>query len=223
MKPQSDVQRLFEEIVQKLTALAAGNTESVRSVRRHYSIRLKQATAGEVIELARLLAARRDSRSRFVAYELLKEHKKAFTRLTTPLIPELGDGLDSWGMVDCFACYISGPCWRDGRLNDDVVRGWMRNPDRWWRRAAVVSTIALSRPGQPEDVPRILEICELAVHDRDPLVVKALSWALREFSKSHPKLAKAFLAQHSERLASLVTREVRCKMTTGLKAPPKRE
>jgi 3-methyladenine DNA glycosylase AlkD len=87
----------------------------------------------------------------------------------------------------------------------------------------LVSTVALSRLGQSDDIPKILEICSLAVPDRDPLIVKALSWALREVSKSHPKQAKAFLAQHSSALAALVSREVQCKIDTGLKAPRKRE
>jgi 3-methyladenine DNA glycosylase AlkD len=219
MKPKFNAPGLAKEIVQDLDALSAGDTESVRRLRRGYSLRLKRAPAAGVVEVAKIVAARADFRSRFVAYELLKEHKKAFSTVTTPLILELGRGLDSWGMVDCFASYISGPCWQEGRLTTEVVRGWSQSTDRWWRRAALVSTIALSRLGQSDQVPAIIEICTLAVPDRDPLVVKALSWALREFSKSRAKEAQAFLAQHSSGLASLVTREVRCKIATGLKAP----
>ena len=223
MEPSFNAQDLAEEIAKKLAALSHADTETVRHLRRTYSLRLKRTPAAAVVEVSKLLAARADSLSRFVAYELLKEHKAAFSTLTTPLILELGQGLDSWGVVDCFACYISGPCWQEGRLPTEVVRTWAQSADRWWCRAALVSTVALSRLGQSDDISKILEICSLAVPDRDPLIVKALSWALREFSKSHPKQAKAFLAQHSSALAALVSREVQCKIDTGLKAPRKRE
>jgi 3-methyladenine DNA glycosylase AlkD len=223
MKAQFDAPTLAKEILGKLAALTTGNTETVRRLRRIYSLRLKRAPGADVVDLALLLASHGDFRSRFVAYELIKEHKEAFSILTTPLILELGHGLDSWGKVDCYACYISGPAWREGRLTADVVRGWAQSPDRWWRRAALVSTIALSRLGQSHHVPAIIDICRLEAPDRDPLVVKALSWALRELAKSHPKDAQAFLAQHRAALASLITREVQCKIDTGIKAPRKRE
>jgi 3-methyladenine DNA glycosylase AlkD len=214
-----DTQRIAREIARELAELANPATPAMRAVRRRYSQLLRNAEPGEVVRIATLLVRR----CRFVAYELLKEHKAAFQTLTVRQILELGEGLDSWGAVDCFACYVSGPSWRDGSLTTGVIRGWSQSADRWWRRAAVVSTVALSRRGGAEDVRKVVEICALAVPDRDDMVVKALSWALRELSKKHPKEARAFLAQHRSALASLVTREVQCKMDTGLKAPRRRE
>jgi len=113
----------------------------------------------------------------------------------------------------------SGPAWRDGRLSSAVIRGWAQSEDRWWRRAALVSTVALSRRGEVEDVRRGIEVCALAVSDRDDMVVKALSWALRELVKKHAREARRFLARHKGRLAARVTREVRNKIGTGLKNP----
>ena len=53
--------------------------------------------------------------------------------------------------------------------------------------------------------------------DRDDMVVKALSWALRELAKKHPKEALAFVEVHRDRLSARVSREVRNKIATGLK------
>jgi 3-methyladenine DNA glycosylase AlkD len=58
--------------------------------------------------------------------------------------------------------------------------------------------------------------------DRDPMVVKALSWALRVLSKRDPEAVRAHLAARSGALAALVRREVRNKLETGLKNPGRR-
>ena len=57
--------------------------------------------------------------------------------------------------------------------------------------------------------------------DRDDMVVKALSWALRELAKRDPKAAGEFLESHKEVLAPRVMREAQNKLSTGLKNPRK--
>ena len=52
---------------------------------------------------------------------------------------------------------------------------------------------------------------------RDDMVVKALSWALRELSKRDPAAAAAFIRKYDARLAARVRREVTAKLETGRK------
>ena len=66
---------------------------------------------------------------------------------------------------------------------------------------------------------KTLMVCEMLVADRDDMVVKALSWALRELSKRDPKAVSKFLREHDGVLAARVVREVNNKLTTGLKNP----
>lgn len=210
---------MADEIAARLAGLSSRTTPIVRSIRREYSRLLAREEPEVVLEIAFRLAARGESSCRFVAYELLRHHKSAFARLGTEEILKLGKGLDSWGAVDCFGCYLSGPAWRDGQLASSLIRRWAHSEDRWWRRAALVSTIALSRRGEPADVRRAVEICTLLVSDRDDMVVKALSWAVRELAKKHPVEAKEFLERHRDRIAARVRREVGNKIATGLKNP----
>jgi 3-methyladenine DNA glycosylase AlkD len=129
--------------------------------------------------------------------------------------------MKSWGEVDCFACYVAGPAWRQQNITDRLVRSWAGSPDRWWRRAALVSTVPLNnraRGGQG-DVVRTLMLCRMLIRDRDDMVVKALSWALRELSKRDPRAVGAFLKRHDIDLAPRVKREVANKLKTGLKNP----
>ena len=51
------------------------------------------------------------------------------------------------------------------------------------------------------------------------MVVKAVSWALRELAIWDPAAVRAFLAAHDRELAARVKREARSKLETGLKNP----
>ena len=66
---------------------------------------------------------------------------------------------------------------------------------------------------------RILPFCEMLLSDRDDMVVKAMSWVLRELSKPHPDVVRGFLRTHETELAARVLREVRNKLDTGVKNP----
>jgi 3-methyladenine DNA glycosylase AlkD len=129
--------------------------------------------------------------------------------------------MKSWGDVDTFACYVAGPAWRAHQVPDAEIVRWARSRDRWWRRAGVVSTVPLNTKarGGTGDPARTLAICRLALGDRDPMVTKALSWALRELAKRSPRDVEQFLREHDARLPALVRREVGSKLRTGLKAP----
>jgi 3-methyladenine DNA glycosylase AlkD len=85
----------------------------------------------------------------------------------------------------------------------------------------LVSTVALNvrSHGGQGDVPRTLAVCRLLVDARDDMVVKALSWALRELVVHDPEAVRGFLEEYGERLAARVKREVRNKLATGLKNP----
>jgi len=65
-------------------------------------------------------------------------------------------------------------------------------------------------------------VCRLLERDRDPMVVKALSWALRALAKRDPRAAREYIANREEVLPALVLREVKNKLQTGLKNPKKR-
>jgi 3-methyladenine DNA glycosylase AlkD len=69
------------------------------------------------------------------------------------------------------------------------------------------------------DVARTLAVCRQVVDDRDDMVVKALSWALRSLVEWDRSAVSAFLAQHEDTLAGRVKREVTSKLRTGRKNP----
>ena len=62
-------------------------------------------------------------------------------------------------------------------------------------------------------------MCEKLIDDRDDMVVKAMSWALRAPAVRDEKATRRFVDKHRERLAARVVREVGNKLRTGLKNP----
>ena len=214
-----NVKKITTEIIADIQALAVNNTPNRRAVRRKYSYKLKKTTPDRILALARRLIE--DYGLRGFAYELILNHEYAFKRIGEKELEEFGQGINSWGSVDVFGRILAGPAWLNGQISDKLIHKWAHSDDRWWRRAALVSTVALNirSHGGRGDVPRTLEICSLLVDDHDDMVVKAMSWALRVLSVHNPDSVREFLSEYEDVLATRVKREVRNKLSTGLKNP----
>jgi 3-methyladenine DNA glycosylase AlkD len=202
----------------KLTTLGV-KSQDIRRIHAELCRRVRGAPPEEIKALATALVQGGTLEGRQIGYLLLDKHRAALATLTHGEILALGEGADNWASVDTFAGLIAGSAWRRGRIQDDVVHGWLESEDRWWRRAGVVCTVALNQKarGGTGDPERTLEVCGRVVDDRDDMVVKALSWALRELAKREPGQVEAFMARHGDALAPRVRREVRNKLETGLK------
>jgi 3-methyladenine DNA glycosylase AlkD len=199
-------------------AATAQTVPALRQLRRRYSLQIGDAPGDSVLALALRLLRAPSVYVRFIAYELIYKHREASSRLDAKALARLGDSIDSWAAVDCFACYLSGPAWRAGQVSDSLIQKWACSADRWWRRAALVSTVPLNAKA-PGDARRTLCICAMLIDDRDDMVVKAMSWALRKLSQRDSRAVVEFLSKHKSRLAARVVREVGNKLRTGKKNP----
>jgi len=210
--------KLAKEALAEIAAVRVRNTASLRAARRKLSARLKQAEPEDVKAVALALAR---SGSKWVGYEIINLHRGAVKSLTLREVEAFGQGMASWVDTDTFGVLLSGAAWLEGCIGDADVKRWARSKDLWWRRAALVSTVVLnakSRGGRG-DAKRSLMIAGMLVSDREDMVVKAMSWALRSLVPWDAKAVRAFLEQHDAELAARVKREVRNKLRTGLKNP----
>jgi 3-methyladenine DNA glycosylase AlkD len=167
---------------------------------------------------------RRGPWERWFAFELIAHHNEAQQAIHMKDVAAFGRGIAGWGEVDSFCCYIAGPAWRMRKISNATVGRWARSKDRWWRRAALVSTVPLNSRmrGGSGDTARTLDVCRRLVDDRDDMVVKALSWALRELSKRDRSAVESFVQKNAHRLSPRVIREVHNKLSTGVKNPHRR-
>ena len=227
MQVAERAESLLREILDSPAVLM---TPDLRRIARREARELKSSPGEEVLEVCNLLVEHGGSgrvrrqehgpayESRMVAFDLAWMHKQAFALLNWQELERLGRTLDGWASVDHFARKLSGPAWQRGQITDARVHRWATSSDFWWRRAGLVSTIALNeRHLGKGDAGRTLEICELFVDDRADLHVKALSWALRELAIRDPDAVIEYIIDREERLAPRVLREVRNKIETGHK------
>ena len=191
----------------------------MRTVLRQLLQDLKGEPPERVLELAWLLRSLETHEARQVAFELFDRRPDARRILKTLEIRRLGAGNDNWASVDTFASYVSGPAWREGQLSDRQILLWAGMRNHWWRRTAAVSTVALNLKsrGGTGDVERTLMVCRKLARDQEPLVAKAVSWALRALVTVNPERVRAFLARYGHELPALVRREVTSKLETGRK------
>ena len=191
----------------------------MRAIGREIARETKAAPARQVIKLALSLTRTGAIEARQIGYELIARRPDAMALLTPRLIRALGRGNDNWASVDGFATHLAGPAWRLARVSDRNVLAWATSSDEWWRRTALASTVALNvrARGGAGDTRRTLMICHRFASGTNPMLAKALSWALRSLVPHDPGAVRRFLAQQAG-LPAIVRREVTAKLTTGRKA-----
>lgn len=199
-----------------------GTLKTARRIRKAVCRDLEDEPGRRVVEWA-LHEVEAAEIPRWFLYEILRDHPQAMAALGPQQVVRLAGDLTSWGDVDAFGTLLAGQAWRRGRLSDVDILRWARRPEPFWRRAALVSTVPLNSKAQggAGDPERTLRVCEALRDDRQDLVVKAMSWALRELSMRDPVAVENYLASRGKDLAPRVIREVRNKLTTGLKNPKK--
>jgi len=207
-------------IVCEIESLPRRDTPSMRTVRKRWSSALRGMSAEEVLATASALEARVGQSSKWLAYELIRFHPRAFVAVSEDQLETFAMGAQSWYAVDALGTMLIGPLWARGRLADGRVEAWSLSQDVWLRRSALVATVGLNArsSGGPGDAIRTLSICRRLAGDREDMVVKALSWSLRVLAQRDRPAVEGFLAKMEAVLAARVRREVRRKLDTGVKS-----
>ena len=208
--------------VAELLDLRRRGVPEARAVRKRLSSRLKTARGEDVVAIGAAIAAApplKLARARWVGWELINQHRAALASLDRATVEALGVGNSSWDEVDGYGICIAGPAWLRGQVSDADMRRWARSKDLWRRRATLVATVVLNSKshGGHGDVRRTLAIATLLIDDREDMVVKAMSWALRCLVPWDRGAVEDFLARHEGRLAARIKRETRTKLRTGKK------
>jgi 3-methyladenine DNA glycosylase AlkD len=204
----------------EIADLPRRDTPSMRGLRKAWSAKLKATDAREVVAVAEVLERAAPQEGKWVAYELIRHHKGACAAVGAPEVEDFASRIESWYATDAFGTVLSGPLWAAGRLPDILFEAWAHSADRWLRRSALVATVGLnsSLPGRKGDPSRTFPLCLALAADRDDMVEKAASWALRFLSQRDKAAVVAFMAAHGDRFGARVRREVRHKLETGLKS-----
>jgi 3-methyladenine DNA glycosylase AlkD len=212
---------IVAEIRAEIAALPRRDTPSLRAVRKAWTAKLKPALAADVIAVAQALEQPAGQGGKWIAYELIRHHKGAFEAVTPAEVEDFASRIASWYATDAFGTILAGPLWAKGRISDAFVDAWSTSPQMWLRRSALVATVGLnaSLPGGRGDPGRTFPICLRMAADREDMIEKAVSWALRYLSQKDRGAVVTFMDEHGGEFCARVRREVRNKLTTGLKNP----
>ena len=137
---------------------------------------------------------------RIAAAKLLTQARIRDDAAVWTLIASWIPQFDAWAIADHASKAAEKRIMADlSRL--DEVEGWTQSDHMWTRRAALVSTLALTKsnhPGAAEAAARdrVLGWAAVYVPDQTWFIQKAIAWWLRDLSKHDKDRASAFLAAH---------------------------
>ena len=144
-------------------------------------------------------------------YDLMTAAARILGRRETGASPELWRTLDGWLQdVDGWALEdaLAPAAWKcllhDAALLDDLER-WTTHPDKWRRRAALIYTLPLAKPGR--DPERVLGWAAACADDPEWFIQKAIGWWLRELSRHDGPRVVRFLESHWLQLKGVARRE----------------
>ncbi|MBB04599.1 MAG: DNA alkylation repair protein [Pseudooceanicola sp.] len=148
---------------------------------------------------------------RIAAAKLLTQARIRDDAAVWALIASWVPQFDAWAIADHASKAAEKRIMADlSRL--DEVEGWTQSDHMWTRRAALVSTLALTKsnhPGAAEAAARdrVLGWAAVYVPDQTWFIQKAIAWWIRDLSKHDKDRASAFLAAHGAAMKSFARAE----------------
>jgi len=233
MDIQAERQQLLEQIRQRadpeyqgkvrMTVLTGLKVYGLRAPQLRDIVRAwvrdhKQVAHNDLMALVDSLWNGESREERMLFTYLLEHYKHLVPDLTRAHFERWRRGLDNWEMTDGLGWVLALWLLGDPDTRLDYLGELIADEDVWSRRLALVATTSINRGHTGFTIPDLtLELVDRVKEERHPMITKAVSWALREMTKSHPDQVAAYLEKNREVLAARVVREVNNKLRTGLK------
>ena len=153
-------------------------------------------TYDDAVDLCDLLVRDPELEAKAVGTLVLCRYKKKFAPALFGRVKAwLAAGrLDNWASVDTFCTDGMGAFLERHPVYVEKIKAWAFHPNRWVKRASLVSFIKLAR--KPGFLPAIYEISASVFPVDDDLVQKANGWLLREAGKADAARLERFLLEH---------------------------
>lgn len=191
----------------------------LREIAREWYRAHKQIAHEDLVALVEILWDGGSREERALGMLLLEHYKQWVPDLPQSLFERWRRDLDSWEVTDglgwTLALWLAGD--PDARL--DYLWDLIADEDVWSRRLALVPLARINRGKLGFTVPDLtLQLIDRVKEEQHPMITKAVSWVLRETTKTHRDEIAAYLEENRDVLASHVVREVDNKLRTGLKS-----
>lgn len=187
-------------------------TPNLRAIARERWTEIERASGPQLAELVDLLWTGVTYDEMFVAVEIMRRRPELVNQ---DRIERWRGWLDQWGITDELASVVRKWVADDPTTRFDYIAALASSDDVWTRRLGIASTVLMSREGKELD--RTLELIDRVADDRRRMIVNAVSWALREMTKSDPARVERYVDANHDHLAARVRLEVWNKLRTGRK------
>ena len=145
---------------------------------------------------------------------LLAPFRRQLSSALWPRIDRWIDAIENWEVCDQLAMGVAGEIVANDLSLLPDLESWVRSDNRWRRRFALAATTALNQNGR-RNAADTLAICKGAITEREPIVRKAVAWALREACKSDEHAVFELLAANRGRMHPSVVRDTLPKLTAA--------
>ena len=187
----------------------------IKEIRKQY----KDWPPESWIELSKALVRTAVYECQLTGFEMIAGNKKVLNAMSYKDAEAMMLNLDNWASVDHFTVGIFGVLWAKNIVRDEHIQELLQSENVWERRVGVVSTVALNTAsrGGTGDAIRTRMVCKQVVHERHPMIWKALSWSLRSLIRWDRDAVYDFLYEYREHMSRQVLREVEHKLEYGTK------
>ena len=156
---------------------------------------------------------------RGIAFHLLEHFEQWVPDLPRAHLDRWRSDLDSWVETDglgwMLAVWLAG----DAGARLDYLWKLVDDEDVWSRRLALVPLARINRGELGFTAPGLaFQLIDRVKEERHPMIAKAVSWVLRETTKTHRNAVAVYVEENRDVLAGHIVREVENKLRTGLKS-----
>ncbi|MFQ6324382.1 DNA alkylation repair protein [Lactococcus garvieae] len=166
---------------------------------------LKEKAQEKVIDwqLVDFLWSEEEREFQYLACDYLRKMKKYLEATDLPKIYQLATTKSWWETVDSLDELV-GYLLLSGKIKSPDILKWSVDENFWIRRIAIDCQLGFK---EATDTELLSSVIRNNLGSKEFFINKAIGWALRDYSKTHPKWVAHFLSENEEKLANLSLRE----------------
>ena len=177
----------------------------------------KDLSFSEVCELTDELCTDKCREEILFGVFLISRHRKDIAGLAWRRLEKWVRAIDNWETCDQLASNVSGPLVAANLKYVDKLMPWTRATSIWKRRFAIATVSELNHKGMSHP-KETFKVCQPLLADPNPMVSRAVGFAIREASKKDPDAAYKFLLKHKKVVSLSVLREASQKLPSKNKS-----
>lgn len=139
----------------------------------------------------------------YFACDLLEKYNKDFSREIINLFEYMIIYKSWWDTVDIISKKLVGEYFKQfPGERDKYIKKWIKSNNIWLQRTTILFQLGYK---DRTDIGLLFNIIEILKDKDEFFIQKAIGWALREYSKTNPKIVKEFI--ENTKLSPLSERE----------------